>query len=213
MSYRRRNRSGPPAWFVFLLGTAFVFGLYYLYMGARDFFQNTSTSISISTQEASVAATSTSVRIEEIQSRLLSAGPTSTPQPECQEFVVSVVSAVVRAEASTNSAFVENLSQGVTVCVISREANSEWYLIDRNPVTRRIEPAYMREDVINPVNPTPTPTRTVTPPPTITATYTPTLTITPSPEPTRPSSTPDPNATPTATMTPTITETPPAVNL
>ncbi len=34
--YASRN-SGPPAWIVFLAGVALIFGLYYVWLGVRDF--------------------------------------------------------------------------------------------------------------------------------------------------------------------------------
>ena len=60
--------------------------------------------------------------------------------------------------------------------MLGREDGSEWYSIDLNPSTRRIELAYMHESIIEAVNPTPTPSitptpsNTVSPPPTVTLT-------------------------------------------
>jgi hypothetical protein len=133
--------------------------------------------------------------------------PTSTPLPTCIDFVVSVPNAIVRQNPSPNAAILTSYSQGEPVCVLGRPSpESEWYFIDMNPRTRRIEPAYMHETVVEAVNPTLTPTRTTTPTRTPTPTDTPTITRTAVVPPTV---TTNPDVTDTPSPTPTLTPTPP----
>lgn len=185
MSYSSRRGSGPPAWFVFLLGMAFVFGLYYLYAGVRDFMESGGVPPLDPTQEIVVGATRTAERRLDVQADLPTRRPTSTPIPPCQDFAVSVSSAVIRSGPTTSSEFIDNRAEGEIVCVIGLEAGTNWYLIDLEPATRFIDRAYMREDLLRPLNPTATPTPSPPPPPTITLTptWTPTETptITPTP--------------------------------
>ncbi|MDE2856668.1 MAG: SH3 domain-containing protein [Chloroflexota bacterium] len=180
MAYGRR--AGPPSWFVILLGIAIVFGLYYLWIGLRSFMSSGLTVVE-STRQAIERTTATAVRIVELQYLAPTTLPTYTPVPPCQEFVVIVRSAIVRSSPSTDSRIVEAIKEGETVCVIARQPNSEWYVLDKNTLTRRLEPVYMREDIIRALYPTDTPTRTptATPSATPTASFTPSDTATASP--------------------------------
>jgi len=78
----------------------------------------------------------------------------------------------VREAPDTGSRIVGALKEGETVCVIAALPDTEWYLIDDNPLTRRLDKVYMHRDIIYALNPTATPTITFTPMPTDTATYT-----------------------------------------
>ena len=160
MSYGQR--SGPPSWFVILLGIAIVFGLYYLWFGLRNF-MSTGVTVVESTRQAIDRSTATAVRIRELEIYAPTPLPSFTPIPECQEFAVYVREAIVRSEPSTNSRIVEALKEGDTVCVIAALPDSEWYLIDQNPLTRRIDKVYMHRDIIYSLHPTETPTDTLTP--------------------------------------------------
>ncbi len=177
MAYGRR--AGPPSWFVILLGIAIVFGLYYLWIGLRSFMSSGLTVVE-STRQAIERTTATAVRIVELQYLAPTPLPTYTPVPPCQEFVVIVRSAIVRASPSTDSRIVEAIKEGETVCVIAKQPNSEWYVLDKNTLTRRLEPVYMHEDIIRALYPTdtPTPTPTATPSATPTASFTPSDTST-----------------------------------
>lgn len=166
---RYGQRSGPPSWFVILLGIAIVFGLYYLWSGLRNF-MSTGVSVVESTQQVIEQNTATAVRIREIAVNAPSPLPTFTPIPPCQDFAVRVREAIVRAEPSTSSRIAGVLKEGATVCVIAALPNTEWYLIDDNPLTRRIDKVYMHRDIIYALNPTLTPSITPTPPPTDTTT-------------------------------------------
>jgi len=199
--------NGPPAWFVFLIAVVLIFGGYYLWLNLRDFMVSGGVSVSVATQQAVQQFTATAVRESDIQAAQPTRRPTSTPRPPCQEFEVTVASGIVRERASTESPLVEALDQGVIVCVLSGETGADgftWYMIDRDELTTRIETGYMREDVIRPLNPTPTPSDTATLPPTITPTSTPTLTPTVE-EREAMTETPAPSRTTTPTITPTPT--------
>lgn len=215
MGYQRRG-SGPPTWFVFIVGVAMIFGAYYLFLGVRNYIESGGASVLRATRQAEQQITATADRLLDLSLELPTRRPSPTDVPECQIFLVSVPSAIIRRGPSTASGIVDTLDNGAEVCVIQLEPGTDWYLIDVNPVTRRIDPGYMRQDLIEPRDPTPTPSNTVPPPPTITLTptYTPTPTRTPSPTATDgPSPTPNQTRTETPTPTPTTTPTPDAVSI
>jgi hypothetical protein len=209
MSYRtppKRGADGTPSWVIFLMGAALVFGLYYVGIGIRDYFQSGGMGVVESTQRADLVSSATAVQVQVI-AQSATPVPTMTPLPSCTEFVVIVPNAIVREQPNTTATIVTQWALGTSVCVIGRVSeNSEWYLVDSNTRTRRVDEAYMREDVIEAANPTLTPSVTFTPLPTITATHTPTVTAT---QPPIPSRTPDEDATATPTPTPTPTPTQP----
>ncbi len=166
-----RRRGGLPAWLITLVAVALVMGSFYLWDGTRRFVSSGGLGVVESTQRAQLLATSTAAR--STRSPITRTPPPSpTPQPTCEPFLVEVVeapNAIVRALPSRTGEVLDAWPSGTVVCVIGREAGSEFYTIDRNPETRRIDLAYMHESVLEPVNPTPTPTVTFTPPPTVTA--------------------------------------------
>lgn len=169
-----RHRNSPPSWLVFLIGIAFVFGVYSLFRSGRDFILTGGIPVITATALRAEALTAVQIIVTQgIATRL----PTNTPPPPCQDYVVNVENAIVRQQPSTVAPIVETLRRGASVCVI--EQQQDWFLIDRNATTRRVESGYMRVDLLRVGNPTPTPTRTFTPPPTITNTFTPTSTATP----------------------------------
>ena len=203
---RYGQRSGPPSWFIILLGIAIVFGIYYLWMGLRNF-MSTGVSASESTLQAIEEDTATAIRFEEIEFNAPTLLPSITPVPPCQDFVVRVAIATVRSGPSTSSSIVTGLREGETVCVITLLPDSEWYLIDQNERTRRIESVYMHRDIIRALNPTatptitPTPTNTLTPTASATSTDTPVPTVVPTQAATSTTRLPSPTATPSATAT------------
>ena len=174
------RRSGPPSWFVILVGIAVVFGVYYVWLGLRNFMAS-GVSVAESTLQAIEESTATASRIEEIVLSAPTPLPSFTPVPPCQEFVVRVPIAIVRAEPSTSSSIVEGLREGETVCVITMLPDSEWYLIDQNMLTRRLERVYMHRDIIRALNPTPRPSATAIPSDTAIPTATATQSDTPAP--------------------------------
>lgn len=214
MSYGRTPRGsrgrggGPPAWFIFLVGVAIVFGIYYLWQGVQNFLRTGGRGVVEMTQQAQIIFTATAAQVRPTSSRANL--PTSTPIPTCIDFIVSVPNAIVRENPNPNATIVTSYSQGDSVCVLGRSApESEWYFIDMNPRTRRIEAAYMHETVVEAVNPTVTPTRTPTftrtPTPTDTATITQTAIV-------LPTGTPDASITERPSPpppTPTLSPTPP----
>jgi len=149
------RRSGPPVWIIFLVGIALVLGGYYIFLGVRNFLRAGGLGVLEATQAAQVEATATFVAIVPTLPILV---PTLTPVRECTPFTVSVPSAIVRSAPSQNGAIIEGaiieaLDQGTEVCVIERAGDGEWYLIDQNTITRRVEAGYMNENVIEAVNP------------------------------------------------------------
>ncbi len=171
------RRSGPPSWFVILVGIAIVFGVYYLWLGLRNFMA-TGVTVSESTQQAIDQSTATAIRVQEIVFNAPTPLPSFTPVPPCQDFIVRVPIAIVRSEPSISSRIVEGMREDDTVCVIAMLPDSQWYLIDQNSLTRRIEQVYMHRDIIRALNPTPKPTATLTPSQTATPTNTATPTAT-----------------------------------
>ncbi len=197
----RRSGGGPPAWLVFLIGIALVFGLYYLWTGVQNFLRTGGGGVVASTERAQLLATSTAQSVLPTQFFA-----TATPIPACQDFVVTVPSANVRKSPSSDAPVLQVFKQDQTVCVLGKpDPNSEWYTINLNPdpISRRLELAYMNASVIEAIHPTSTPSRTPTPLPTVTGTPSPTRTPTPHPVPTQ---TPNPHAT--VTPTPSVTPSP-----
>ncbi|PJF40767.1 MAG: hypothetical protein D6737_13475 [Chloroflexi bacterium] len=204
MAFRRksppppRRGGGPPTWFIVIIALAIVFGSYYTWLGIQNFLRTGGLGVIEATERVEIVNTATAERIiqrTQVRAEIATQRPTSTPIPECIDFVVDVPNAIVREQPSANAAIADSLFQGDIVCVVGRDANEEWYIVDGNRRSRRLEPVYMHETVIRAVNPTPTPSDSPTPLPTIT--------LTPSPE---PSNTPPPQ--PTATRDPAITDTP-----
>lgn len=202
-----RRGGGPPAWLVFLVAVALVFGAFYLYQGAQNFLRTGGLGVEEATARAQIIDTATAEEITTIATRSgVTPRPTFTEVPECSEFRVNVPNAIVRESPSENGRLLDGLNQGETVCVLGREEGSEWYSIDQNPETRRVELAFMHETVIEAVNPTLTASMTSTPLPTVTAAPTETPSITPPATDTfTPSSTPPSisTATPTINLAPT----------
>lgn len=207
MSLRTRpNRgSSPPPWLVFLVGVALVFGIYYVWVGLRNFFQTSGLGVIEATERAVIISTATAERVQQVETLRPSPRPTTTPVPACQDFEVTAPSAIVREQPSTHAAIVTSFRQGTIVCVVDHLPDSEWYVIDANPATRRFDQAYMHESIIRAMNPTLTPSKTFTPLPSVTAlpSLTPSSTSWPTPSATR-----DPRITdtPTPTLTPTATQ-------
>lgn len=187
----RYRRDSFPAWLVFVMAVALVFGVYYIWIGLRDFIETGGLGIQEATERARIIATATG---EFESTRQAVIGPTRearfatfTPIPPCENFVVAVPVAIMRDTPSTGGNIVEQLPQGQSVCVLGRETHNEviWFLVDANPATRRLDAAFMREDLIEALNPTPTPSRTLTALPTVTSlpVTAPTVTLTPTPTP------------------------------
>lgn len=170
MTRYRGGRSRSPAPLAFLVAVAIVFGGYYLLQGFQTFLRTGGLGVDEATEQARLIGSATAARVTRapLQSAM-TLRPTATPPPACQDFRVSVPAGIVRDGPAPNAAIVTQLTQGAMVCVLGRETNSEWYTLDLNPSTRRIDLAYMHETVIEAVNPTPTPTRTEPP----TRTFTP----------------------------------------
>jgi hypothetical protein len=200
----RRGRDGLPAWLIFLVGIALVFGIYYVWLGIQSFLRSGGRGILESTRSAAIVSTATAASME---TGIPTVKPTTTPFPPCIPFIVIVPNARVRAAPSDSGAVLTSFFMDDPVCVEGRSApDSEWYIIDWKPQTRRVDIAYMHESVIEAKDPTPTPTNTqkpppsVTPMPTLTASHTPRVTATDTLEPTA-TDTPKPTVTRTPTAT------------
>lgn len=176
-----------------------MLGGYYLVLGARDYVRTGGLGVVEATEQAIVISTATAIQRATAAIPTETLIPTFTPVPPCQDWVVTVESAVVRMLPDTDAPLVSVMNGGDTVCVIRRVPDTLWYLIDANPDTTRLDEAYMRGDIIRPTNPTATPTLSPTPLPTVTP-ITPTVT---------PTLDPDMTATLAPTLTPSITTTPP----
>lgn len=172
-----RQRSGPPAGLVFILGAALVFGLYYLVTGLQGFVQSGGLGIREATERAQLIATATRERLATREAvsatRLATARPSPTEVPPCEYFIVDIPIAIIRAAPNTTAQIVDQVPTGTELCVIAREPTGnddtvDWLLIDYNPRSRRVDPAYIREDLVRSANPTPTPSMTFTPLPTVT---------------------------------------------
>jgi hypothetical protein len=185
MGYRGRGfqRGGPPGWLIILVAIALVFGGFYLLQGAQTFLRTGGLGVQESTERAQLVSTATADRVTRMATQPTELRPSATPQPECQDFRVIVPNAVVREQPDADSGIVTGLTQGEIVCVLGRAGAPDWYLIDLNPATRRLDEAYMNEVVIEAVYPTPTSLPTVTPAPTRPPTETPPASPTPSPAP------------------------------
>jgi hypothetical protein len=198
----QRERSGPPAWLVFLVGVALVFGSYYLWLGLQSYLRTGGLGVVEATEQAVIVASATAERIL-VATSAVTPRPTLTPIPECLDFVVTAENAIVREGPSPGAAIRTSYFEGAVVCVLGRASeDSEWYVIDMNEQSRRVDPAYMHESVIRALNPTLTPTRTLTP--TLPPTPLPTITATPSPRPTD-TRIPGITDTPTPTVSPSPT--------
>lgn len=212
MSYRPpKQRSPLPGILAFVIGALLIFGAYYIWQGAANFVRTGGMGVVEATERAQIVSSATAVRVTRMATQGTTPRASATELPECQDFRVIVPNAIVRELPAPNAAIVTGLTQGTTVCVLNREAGTEWYAIDQNPDTRRPDLAYMHETVIEAVNPTPTPSitptpsNTYTPLPTVTNTPVPSATRTPRPLPTetRDRRTPLPTSTPIPTITPT----------
>lgn len=168
--YRRNAPAGPPTWFVFLIGVAVVFGIYYAWNGIVQFLSGVPVLDPTTRAVLNVTAT---VQVATQQSENMpTRRPSATPLPECIPFIVSVENAFVREQPGIQFVALDQFSRDTEVCVLERAAaDPTWYLIDRDTRTRRIEPAYMSEAVIRPMNPTPTPSPTPPPAPSVTASF------------------------------------------
>ncbi|MEO8393382.1 MAG: SH3 domain-containing protein [Chloroflexota bacterium] len=212
---RRNSRGGPPAILAFLLAAALVFGVYYIWQGVQTYLRTGGLGVVESTARAQEVDTATAAGVTRRATLPATLLPTATAPPPCQDFSVIVPAAIVREGPSTSAAVKTQYKEGTIVCVLGQDAGSEWYSIDMNPATKRIELGYMNEVLIEAAYPTLTPSitltpsNTVSPPPTVTnvPTERPSATSTNIPTATR-----DPRLTntpyPTATATPTASDTP-----
>lgn len=154
MARYSNRRDGPPSWFVFLLGIALIFSAYYLWANLREFMRIGGLSIQEATVQAQIRETATREAALERASNLPTRRPTSTPRPECVDYEVIAASGNMRNAPSTLANLLESVPRGTILCVVGNEfgeAEFVWYLVDRDPITRRIELGYIREDIVRPL--------------------------------------------------------------
>lgn len=170
-----KRSSSPPTWFIMLIGVAFVFGGFRLWQEVQFFFREGQFFLPTATLNSRITPTPAPNLI--IATRF----PSPTPLPECQEYIVTADSVNVRAQPSTIAQVLEIIAKDTVVCVLAKEG--EWFFVDRDKRTRRLEAGYIYEPLLRSAIPTPTTTPTVRPAPTITLTFTrtptPTATATP----------------------------------
>ena len=104
MSFRgrsRRSNDGPPKIVVFMVAVGLVFGVYYLGIGVRNFLRSGGLGVIEVTQQSDVVASATAVRstLASLPQANASPRPTSTPIPDCMDFIVTAGSAIATATA------------------------------------------------------------------------------------------------------------------
>lgn len=205
----RRSQSGPPALLVLLIAAALVFGFFYILQGVQTYIRTGGLGVEEATERAEIVRSATAEQVSTFAPPQFTPRPTATPPPPCQDFRVSVPAGIVREQPTLNSPVVTQYNEGTIVCVLTRDPNTEFYTIDVNPNTRRVDLAYMHETILEAVNPTQTPaptltaSNTVSPAPTVTVVPSDIPTETPSPLPS-PTRDPDQTNTPLPTVTPTL---------
>src|ERR1700741_1148011 len=115
----RRGRDGLPAWLIFLVGIALVFGVYYVWLGIQSFLRSGGRGILESTRSAEIVSTATAAFIE---TGIPTVKPTTTPFPPCEPFYVIVPNARVRAAPSDSGAILTSFFMNDPVCVEGRVA-------------------------------------------------------------------------------------------
>jgi len=154
-----------------LIGIAIVFGGFRIWQEMQAFFRSGGLPASVVTQQA--RTTSSPAPADIVSTRF----PTATLLPPCEMYLVNADSVNVRSQPSTLAQVIEIISNETEVCVLSRDG--EWYLVDRDTRTRRLEEGYIFVPLLRSLNPTSTPLPTSLPAATITLTFTPTITLTP----------------------------------
>lgn len=210
--------------FLAILAGMLVFGGYFVWRGflawvdaGGDITAPVTAAASTIDSQAAAAQTATLNLGTTIPLNFLLVSP--TPARECMVFRVIVIRARIRECPMTTCPTMDQPAQGAQICVYGpapidpKYPDAEnWYEVNLDPNDPLPRIGYMRNDLIEPINPTKRPTRTATSLPTITLTRTKRPTITPTPTDTLPPTDPptlDPNATlPPTPALPTITPTP-----
>ncbi|NDJ76588.1 MAG: hypothetical protein GYB65_10050 [Chloroflexi bacterium] len=201
-----RRQSGPSPVMVVLVGAFLVFGGYFVWSGLLDFLDDQGNITAQATREAF----STSTAQSSTSTPTLFAYVTHTPLPPCMEFTVSVNNAKLRECPQLDNIECphrEIVPYGTELCIYDFVPGSdEWYIVELNPGGAFRDIVYVNIEVVEAIDPTPTPSSTSTPLPTISPTpsATPGPTNIPSP-----SDTPDPASPPTPTPTPAPSSTAP----
>lgn len=145
-----------------LVAFTLVFATFFLLQGLRNASTGVDPQRSAATQQAQWEFTEIAEQNRALYSTQ-TARPTATAIPPCQEFTIRTAMANIRAEPDIDAERLDRLPEGSAICVIqAASSTAEWYLIDRNPNTRRVEIGYMHQSVLRATNPTPRPTATAT---------------------------------------------------
>jgi hypothetical protein len=153
-----------------------VFGCYFGYTGLMTWLDENYQNNQKATLTAEVVGTEQGIAQS---TRNYQPFPTSTRLPGCESYRVSVSSAFVRQCPSLTCQAVTRYGEGAEVCVLGRAVDNEffdaadWYEIDVNKGELFLDLGYMHESVLEPMNPTPRPSKTFTPLPTVTLTPSP----------------------------------------
>lgn len=198
-TYRRKGPSGP---LIVVTAIALVMTCVLIWAFSFQWLQNNQQTSQFSTRTAEAsqqADTATPFFF----------GNAPTEVPNCQAFEVAVNTAMIRICPSEQCERRDIREFKDPICVFGRAESSEqyplgdeWYVINLNPNGAFRDLAYMHESVLEPINPTPRPSKTFTPLPTVTLTPSETFvpqiisTITPTPSP-----------SPTSIFTPTLEKT------
>jgi len=151
-----------------------VFGGYFLWRGALNFFSTAGNITAPATATAAATVTLRPTRTFEVPPMNLIFGAQPTARP-CLEFYVTAVRARVRECPSERCETLAMPYQGNRICVYGRAAEApEWYEVNLYPNDPIPRSAYMHQSVIAAVNPTPRPTATPRPSATFTPSHTPT---------------------------------------
>lgn len=196
---------------IMVVGALLVFGGYYVWMGFLDFMEDSGNITAPVTRQAFATATAAS---RPIFPTAFVPPATYTALPPCITFRVNVERAVYRecpSQDNRECPIRDVAPYGTEFCVYARApGNPEWYIVELNPGGAYRDTVYMHESVIEPVNPTPTPSMTFTPLPTIS----PTPSFTPSPTViTTPTDTPDQTISPSPAPTLPASETPAKITI
>lgn len=189
------GRSGPPITLIIVMGIALVGGCFLLWFAGLRFAE----------QQASQAAASQTADEQQVRAvtEAFRLPPSPTPTPECQWFRVIADRAGTRLCPDYTCQMKNVVFYDQQMCVLGVAEDdirypqaTEWYVVDINASGAFRDLVYMHNSVLDPLNPTPTPTRTFTPLPTITLT---------------PTFTPEPPKVVTATPLPDTTLLPPTI--
>jgi hypothetical protein len=204
-----RQSKRSSLWLAILAAVLLVFGAYYVWHGVTSFFEANGNIAAPATDAVQARQTQTIAAFETGVPTLdfLLLDQTKTPERVCYDWRVKPLRARVRECPNDSCGTVLMPAQGDKMCVYGPAPSATgWYEVNMNPDSPLPQVGYMHGSVIEPINPTKTPTKTFTPLPTVTPVPSATQQPTGTPPPTNTS---NPAAPATWTLTPTVTPRPP----